>query len=113
MELFSTTDTEASSTSTPSTTPRKSPFRGFVEGSKEELDLLRSMKAINPFRATYGTKIEAWERIVENLQNNDRRTQKSGEQLMFEGATVRACQKRRDVLFAKQKERDYQDSEFH
>jgi uncharacterized membrane-anchored protein YhcB (DUF1043 family) len=94
-----------SSGSTSHSGSRKPPFRGFIDGSREELLLLRSMVNHNPFMASHGAKATTWSRIVENLKNYDKDLVERKGSPMFEGVTEKSCQLKWNKLFAAQKVR--------
>lgn len=96
----------STSTSTHSerTAARKSPFLGFAKRSRQELLLLRALVAHNPFTALHGTKSETWDRVLEYLKLSDRDNAERGQPLMFDGVTVKTCQKKWDAISAEQKD---------
>ncbi|KAF9922226.1 hypothetical protein FBU30_007697 [Linnemannia zychae] len=85
----------------PALSTRKNPFLGFTDGSRQDEELVKALLINNPFKAAHGEKGPTWNRVLSHLQSIDELAASQGRELMFEGASVKSCKLRWDILFAK------------
>ncbi|KAF9916672.1 hypothetical protein FBU30_001210 [Linnemannia zychae] len=76
---------------------RKVPFRGFTNGSQEDIELLSAIEQYAPYDAQYGQKKEAWGNIFTYLKSLDEDRVKSGFAPRYTTLSEGACKKRWEV----------------